>query len=184
MISQIELDCFNMEHLAPMATVYRPEWGSDHSQSRPRIREYLLHQFGPDCDGDILDLSRLPELRSGYLSISHCPGLGGFAFDPHWVGFDIEVTNRVTPELAARIGNIEEFAAAPNPAALWCAKEAIFKALRWAKPPQVVMDLQLQWLSGLDFELQNHQKFRVRSGRGRVEFEGPFTLARFSTTAL
>jgi phosphopantetheinyl transferase (holo-ACP synthase) len=103
--------------------------------------------------------------------------------DREWVGLDIERNERVTPEIAARVAGMEEFASAPDPAAIWCAKEAVFKSLRWSRPPTVIMEIELSWLGDSTFELRNGGKFGAKSGRGAIERRGPFTLAYFQTSA-
>lgn len=162
----------------------RPEWGSENPDHRRKIRDYLAQRFEAQAVHDLGDLSRLPELRDGFVSVSHCRGLGGFLVSPAWSGFDVELTDRVTPELAARIGDMEEFAQAPDPAALWCAKESAFKALRFARPPKVIMDLKILWLSDYLFALANGEEFGAESGQGWIERRGPHTLAGFHTSAL
>lgn len=167
-----------------MISEYRPEWGSDTANNRRHIREHLHKKFGADAKTDLLDLRQVPELKNGFLSISHCLGLGGFVWDNNWIGLDIERSERVTPEIAARVAGMEEFALAPDPAALWCAKEAMFKSLRWSKPPKVIMEIEIFWLGDSAFELRNGGQFGAKSGKGTIERRGPFTLASFQTSAI
>lgn len=99
-----------------------------------------------------------------FSSVSHTLSEGGFALSADPIGFDIEVTARVTKEIVARISTPEELALAPNFASLWCAKEAAFKALKTLKPPPVLSQIKIH------FD-KNHQD---RSAVFRVENEKDF----------
>lgn len=162
----------------------KPEWGSQAKDHRILIRQELLRRFRDQAATDLMNLEVIPRLRDGFISISHAKGLGGFVHSPDPVGLDIETTARVRPELAARVGTIEEFAAAPGPAALWCAKEAVYKSLIYGSQPIVVMDLRIQWNLGSpvhQFILANAAQFGVHLGAGRIWQQGDFTLAVFKT---
>jgi phosphopantetheinyl transferase len=110
----------------------KPEWGAHADGHREKIRLDLSERaYGKD---DFTDTS-----------VSHAQDLGGYAMIHHskgettTVGFDLEVVTRVKPEVAARVcEDPAEFAAAPSPAALWCAKEAGFKALKGPDQPPVL----------------------------------------------
>ncbi len=86
-------------------------------------------------------------------SISHTQSLGGYAFsifsqnDIHQIGFDVEISQRVTAKISQRIAaNEAEFREAPSPASFWVAKEAAFKALKGPFQPKVVSEIQLtEW---------------------------------------
>ncbi|MFN7727651.1 MAG: hypothetical protein ACK5P7_00680 [Bdellovibrio sp.] len=110
----------------------KPEWGAHVEGHREKIR---------------LDLSERAYGKDGFTdtSVSHAKGLGGYAMiyypkgEATTVGFDLEIKGRVKPEVAARVcEDPAEFAAAPTYAALWCAKEAGFKALRGPDQPPVL----------------------------------------------
>jgi hypothetical protein len=84
-------------------------------------------------------------------SISHANFIGGAAFlEEHegTVGFDVEETNRVLPEVALRVSDPHQAKIAPTPAALFVAKEASFKALRGPRQPSVLSKVEiLEWLN-------------------------------------
>ncbi len=64
------------------------------------------------------------------ISISHSPGLAGFvfSFDKNiTIGFDIELTKRVTTPVIRRIATKKELTLMPHKALLWVAKESICK---------------------------------------------------------
>ncbi|PWU16398.1 MAG: hypothetical protein C5B49_10555 [Bdellovibrio sp.] len=112
----------------------RAEWGSD----RPHFREQLSQATG----------------RFAEFSISHARGLGGFAAigTESWsmvpLGFDIEESVRLRPDLVARIAVKLDDArpAGLNMSFIWSAKEASFKALHGDDQPSVITGISLrQW---------------------------------------
>ena len=103
-----------------------------------------------------------------FSSVSHTALDGGFALSAYPVGFDIEVTARVTKEIVARISTPDELELAPNFASLWCAKEAAFKALKTFQQPQVVSQIKIYFN-------KNHQD---RSAVFKVENEKDFGASR------
>lgn len=163
----------------------RPEWGSQMKDHREKIRQDLEVRFKDQSKSDLLNLQVLPELRRGYVSISHSKGLGGYAYSDFFVGFDIEVNARVKPETAARISRMEEVASAPDMPALWCAKEAVYKALAWTRQPTTVIDLTLKWTIANGealFTLVNAKEFGVQMGRGYIQRQGEWTMAIYETS--
>ncbi len=134
-----------------------PVWSASHPNSRQQIRENIIktlkfkkHDLNKLAKNEILNLNLVPNLTQMMvgLSISHCPGLGGFAycklkapveFDTGLgvginVGFDIEEAQRVSMKVVKRVSTKEEILAAPSPEALWVAKEACFKASNFKYP--------------------------------------------------
>lgn len=103
-----------------------------------------------------------------FSSVSHAALDGGFALSAYPVGFDIEISARVSKETIARISSPEELELAPSFASLWCAKEAAFKALKTFKQPQVVSQIKI------NFD-KNHQD---RCAVFRVENEKDFGASR------
>lgn len=164
-----------------MSLNLRHEWGSENADHRRAIREALLSQFGSDFGPEVLDLSVIPQTKNGFISIAHTRGLGGYIHDKNWIGLDVELNERVTPETAARSASMEEFAAAPDAASLWCAKEAIFKCLRYAIQPKTIFELRVKWISENSFYLENHQSFAVAAGAGVIERRNHWTIAVFKT---
>jgi len=79
----------------------------------------------------IFDLAQRPIVLGVGLSISHCQSFGGYAvkLSGEPLGFDIEVSSRVSEKTVSRISSGEEVAGAPSFAHLWVAKEASFKCL-------------------------------------------------------
>lgn len=102
-------------------------WGSQN----PHHRE-LIHAA--------LAKIKTDELQS---SISHAPEMGLFVVSQHHLGVDVELTERVKPEVVARICSPEEFNAAPSVSSLWCAKEAAYKALKYFDQPSVISKISV-----------------------------------------
>ena len=107
---------------------FRPEWGSTYPEHRELIRNDLKYLF---------------EEKGINTSISHCPQLGVVAASRQPIGVDVEVVSRVQKNVAARISTPEELSAAPDFAALWCAKEACFKALKTYQQPSVISKVSI-----------------------------------------
>lgn len=113
----------------------------------------------------------LEKRGSGFSSISHTQDLGGYVFLPMTesayadaIGLDIEIISRVTDPIVKRICKTEqEFKNAPSAAALWCAKEAAFKALRGADQPQVISEIEIsEWKTNSHFETFSFFSLGVR----------------------
>lgn len=123
-----------------LAIVVRSDWGSNSAHYRESIHVDLKKQIAKAC----------PFSDS---SISHSQGLGGYVlsiFDTnraYQIGFDIEETRRVRPELAKRVSySEEEFTSSESPASLWVAKESSFKCLKGPKQPLVVSEIEIgEW---------------------------------------
>lgn len=119
------------------------KWGSDQADYRERIRA---------------DLGAKTCCAS---SISHAPGLGGYVCtqDPGvFIGFDIELSSRVTPAIVQRICKTElEALEAPSPAALWTAKEAAYKSLRGLNQPEVISEISITGWVNRNFSMHGFQ---------------------------
>ena len=125
-----------------------------------------------------LDLTRVPELARGFVSVSHTLDLGGYAIGPRPLGFDLELVSRVSPKVVARVSPwARELTLSPSAAHLWCAKEATFKALYHFKQPKVLSELAIEWQGADRFQLSNCAEFGIKSGRGKIFTRGPHLLA-------
>lgn len=127
--------------------------------------------------------------KFSFQSKSHAPGLAGFIQTQDrllGLGFDIEKTERVTAEVAARIcQNPKEFSQAPSPASLWTAKEATYKALRGPAQPQTVSQVCLENWQKHDsqFETYNFHPLGAqfkRENKGLVIHKKFYTFSFFS----
>jgi hypothetical protein len=109
----------------------RPNWGNENPEYRKEIRKGILdylHRHHPDQVADsIWDLNSPPLLKSLFVSISHCKGMGGFALSTQALGFDVEDTTRISQQVIDRVSTEEELKACPEFELLWPAKEAVFK---------------------------------------------------------
>lgn len=120
-----------------------------------------------------------------HTSISHCPSMGIFAAAPRPLGVDIEIFHRVQAPVIARISSSEELSASPSPASLWCAKEAVFKALRTYKQPSVISKISIGDWEKIDshletYRLLNSQDFNSPlENRGIVLHLAPYTCSFF-----
>jgi hypothetical protein len=131
--------------LPELTVVLRHDWGSSEEGSRARIRRHLFENF--DADESVLDLNLTPRLPRHALSISHHRKVGGFALAPApaRIGFDLELRARARGDLVRRVCvTDEEFRAAPDPCALWMAKEAAYKSLAGPSQPPGLSDLEIR----------------------------------------
>lgn len=114
----------------------KEEWSSCHEDYRLRIRENLYQdmvQLSEVSRREFEDLSRIPQHEDFHISISHCRTFGGYTYIPksYIIGFDVECLNRVTTKIINRIKNPKDnFETVVNPAFVWVAKEAAFKAIQ------------------------------------------------------
>jgi len=174
--TQIELSLIQQELNDPTIEIFlKKDWGSENQN----YRQYLHTDL--KLRGSVADSS-----------ISHTDGLGGYVLTQNWrtkVGFDIEVIERVRPELARRICNTEEeFRIAPKPASLWAAKEASFKALKGPHQPVVVTEITIgSWMAPhSQYEtcrIDNLQKFNLSVAKGVVFLKSGFVFCFFSARA-
>jgi len=156
----------------------RPSWGSQSPGFREEIHGDLKTLMGkayPLCDA----------------SISHCPSLGGFAFTQFdydqllQLGFDLEETYRVSPEVARRVClTAAEYEAAPSAASLWTAKEAAFKALKGVNQPKTVSQIVLNSWTQFDSQIEtvavaNPTDFKFSKIFGAVLKKNPYSFAFF-----
>lgn len=145
----------------------RTSWGSFNDNYRDLIHEELRE----------LQAKAYPFFDS---SISHCQSLGGFVFtefeqnDFLQIGFDIELTDRVTDKISSRISHSpNEYSEAPSPASYWVAKEAAFKSLKGKYQPKTVGEIALgRWTSGVSqyetVRVQNFDNFESKDINGVV----------------
>lgn len=118
------------------------EWGSKNPENRPLIRSELLKALNGRCL---------------YTSISHCPDLGVAVIAPSSIGVDVEVRERVTAPVMARISKEEEMLVAPSLSSLWCAKEAAFKALRPYEQPSVLSKISIGDWQNIDSQIETYR---------------------------
>lgn len=132
-------------------------WGA----SNPQHKE-LIHAT----------LDQVTQQSSGlFSSISHTHSEGGFALSQFPVGFDIEVTSRVTLEIVARVSSNEELLSAPDLSSLWCAKEAAFKAFKHFQQPKIVSQIKIRFDDNQHdrchlFQVENEKEFGASNGIG------------------
>lgn len=139
LLERVELDSFKAS--------IDPAFGSQNEDHRPRVREALrlavekaTGDSPPPGFDSLTDLKRRPRVDGWAMSVSHCPGLGGYILGPSKlsVGFDLEETQRVTSPIVERVLPFELekswYAKSSFPstttwaAMIWAAKEASIKA--------------------------------------------------------
>lgn len=140
------------------------DWGARHAQFRSNIRASLAVSIGQES---VRDLDQRPRTDGWSISVSHSPEFGGWLAvpKPTRVGFDCEDPRRVRLDAIARVSEPGELNAAPLPAALWCAKEAVFKALDDLQP-KVISEIVIGSWQRLP---SDQYFFTVRS---HADFEG------------
>lgn len=107
----------------------RPEWGSKNQDHRQ-----LLHT----------QIAKIKESASDFhTSLAHAADLGFIGASRFAIGVDAERSDRVLPKIVERVSSFNELPLAPSASALWCAKEACFKALRTFKQPPVISQLSI-----------------------------------------
>ena len=140
-------------------------WGANHADGRLLIRRALTAELGGPPQEDLTLRPQLPEWS---LSISHTQDYGGWIAVPspgrlYSIGLDIERRERLNREILARVCTFEELAAAPDPAFLWVAKEACYKALAGPLQPKTMVEVRVHDWSP-QFALWS---FAHQGGRGR-----------------
>ncbi len=109
----------------------KASWGSENLSFRSAIRQailaYLKTHHPAEATDALLNLDAPPVLKSMFVSISHCQGMGGFVLSSRALGFDIEDTSRITQKIIDRVSSPDEIKSCPQFELLWPAKEATFK---------------------------------------------------------
>lgn len=125
----------------------REEWSAIRENHREQIKAGLA-EFAAKAKTDISD-SNPNNVNSRLVSsISHCLSKGGFVASTKLprIGFDIEENSRVKDQILLRMFTQDEIDQCPEPYALWCAKEALYKVLQGPDQPGVLSELPvLEW---------------------------------------
>ena len=113
-----------------------PRFGAGAPEHRALIRADLARALNLD-DPAVTDLSQPPRPDLWSISISHTHDLGGWVAlpKPATLGFDLERRARVREAVIRRMCTPDEVALVRDPALLWSAKEAMFKAIATAAQP-------------------------------------------------
>nr|BFD68794.1 hypothetical protein HAGR004_38160 [Bdellovibrio sp. HAGR004] len=146
-------------HCPSLQIFAHPDWGSHNPNHRGLLRA---------------EIQKRTQGKTLYHSVSHTHDLGMFALCDSPIGVDLEITSRVQEKVVARVSSEEELRQSPSAAALWCAKEACFKALKIFEQPSVVSRISIGDWQNIDsqtetFTLTNATEFKSSSeGRGVV----------------
>lgn len=132
---------------------FSPKYGSENPDHRNLIRTDLLHQFGESWSEQqkqiFLDLSEIPTLPNGHVSISHTQNYGVWVYGATVVGVDLEQTNKIQDKIVARISGQSELdhthSVATSFAPLWTAKESSFKALNRITDIKLLSQIEINW---------------------------------------
>jgi hypothetical protein len=102
------------------------KWASTYSDHRLNIRRHLYKKTKVKA---VLDLQQIPKLENKFVSISHCPILGGFALCNQTIGLDLEQKQRLSLSLIQRVSDTDEIQMFPEDSvqALWTIKESVYK---------------------------------------------------------
>jgi phosphopantetheinyl transferase (holo-ACP synthase) len=146
-----------------------PQFASSAPDYRNKLRAHLYNRIQQTS---LLNLDEIPRLQHGFVSISHCPTLGGYVLSKDPIGFDIEETTRVELRFVERMAHPDD-TKGPTPAALWCAKEAAFKALA-DQQPQVIAQIAVNNWKTID---QTFFSCTTNAGEVFVIEHFPWTLA-------
>lgn len=151
-----------------------PLWGSAAANHRTMIRQ----DAGSALHVDLSDLKSIPRPKDWSISISHAKGLGAWIAIKRQalLGFDIELNERIKPEIIERVSTKEEIVAAPNPNFIWCAKEAYYKALEEAQPAAVTQ-LEIFGWETLGENLFSFEGRKSSPGKGLLVFHAPYIYA-------
>lgn len=134
---------FLKKSLVPDLQIFaKPEWGSHNPSHRELIHTELAPLFAD---------------KNLQTSVSHCKGMGVVVASTSAIGVDVEVKDRVVEEVVARVSSPEEVLAAPSPASLWSAKEAIFKALRSYNQPSVISKISVGAWKNIDSQTETYR---------------------------
>ncbi|KHD88095.1 MAG: hypothetical protein OM95_11315 [Bdellovibrio sp. ArHS] len=117
-------------------------WGSQNASHRTLIRD---------------ELAKILNGRDLYTSVSHCTDVGIAVIAPAPIGIDVEIKDRVTAPVMARVSRPEEMQAAPSLSSLWCAKEAAFKALRPYDQPSVLSKISIGDWQNIDSQFETYR---------------------------
>lgn len=132
-------------------------WGSDNPEHRSLIQHSL----------NDLKLS-----KDQHISISHCHGVGIFVVSRTPIGIDVEVKERVTEKVVARISTADELKEAPSFSSLWCAKEAAFKALKTFQQPSVVSAITIGDWQKIDSQVETFKLLNAKNFHSPSENRG------------
>ncbi len=150
--SEHTLELLRINLTADLQIFVKPQWGSQNPNYRETIR------------ADLRDLFNNKKLHT---SISHCQDLGIVVASSEPLGVDVRVTARVEERVVARISSREEMDHAPHAAALWCAKESCFKALRTFNQPPVASRISIGAWENIDSHTETYRLLNA------VEFASP-----------
>jgi hypothetical protein len=146
-----------------------PKYASRAPDFRSLLRMSIYQKLQ---EPSLLDLTQIPRLPHGFVSISHCPSLGGYVLSKNPVGFDIEESSRVEWRFVDRMSHPDD-EKGPTAAAQWCAKEAVFKLLADQQPPVLSQIAIYNWKS----KDHNIYTFESNCGAGGVIDFAPWTTA-------
>ncbi|MEK2647098.1 4'-phosphopantetheinyl transferase family protein [Bdellovibrio sp. BCCA] len=141
-LSQSTIEFLQKSLVSDLQVFAKPEWGSQNPSHRELIRTELAEVFSNT------------DLKT---SVSHCEGMGVVVVSRSPLGVDVEVRAHVEEKIVARVSSNEEVLAAPSPASLWSAKEAIFKALRSYNQPSVVSKISVGAWKNIDSQTETYR---------------------------
>ena len=150
--------------LTDVQGIAQSDWGAENPLTRKSIRASIKQTL--NCSEDISDLETAPQLKNWSTSVSHTKGFGGWVATqrPLRIGLDFEVADRIKTSTVERIATADEIAQAPDTRFLWCAKEALYKALEADQPVAVTQLTIGNW--------EPHGVFWRFKGKGPISNHG------------
>lgn len=159
---------------------FSQEYGSHNSHHRRLIRNDIITQFGQKWSTsekeNFSDLSQIPRMEKGFVSISHTVDCGVWIVGPRSVGVDIEQLSRISEKLVRRVCDESEIFSTQTQVgsyqALWTAKESAFKALSFVEPVSVLSEIEIFWgqigdlSQGETFQVSHKQTNKKKSCKG------------------
>lgn len=99
---------------------------STYSDHRLKLRKALYRKTKIK---NVLNLNHFPNIDPKYVSLSHCPVMGGFVISQQPVGLDLEQYQRLSSSVLKRISKDEEqkLFTENQMKALWTVKESVYK---------------------------------------------------------
>jgi 4'-phosphopantetheinyl transferase superfamily len=162
------------KHAPQISVELSARYASEAPEYRAKLRAALHERFQ---EARLLDLNQIPELPNGFVSISHCRSLGGYALSKYPVGFDIEEAARVQWTFLERMWHPDD-EKGPSAALHWCAKEAAFKSMG-AQQPAVISQIGIHsWRPLAD----NVYSFEFQGDTGVATELTPWAAALFGVS--
>lgn len=139
------------------------KWASTYSEHRLNLRR---HVYKKTKNKSVLNLNERPKLPDQFISISHCPKMGGFVISKEKVGLDLEQHQRLSLNSIRRVATeseIERFDDHHYPL-IWTIKESVFKCGSGVDVPMSkvsILDFKINSISNQKIEDENKKNLNT-----------------------